>query len=129
MINGSHPSECESTRTNPGAARRPRKASSVPAVLPVLPALPAVPGPGPWTGPLRSAEFEHAGVENLTLLKRGTDRAVQSVLQVEVALPLHDVREQVAVERRILGEEGFEIQVALGGHQLIEADRARRDIR
>lgn len=68
-------------------------------------------------------------MENLALLKRGTDRAVQTVLQVEVALPLHDVREQVAVERRILGEEGFEVQVALGGHQLIEADRARRDIR
>src|SRR5262245_15862832 len=76
-----------------------------------------------------SVELEHSGVQDLTLLQRGTDRAVEAVLQVEVALPLHDVCEEVAVEGRVLGQEGLEVQLLLGRHELIEADRARRDVR
>src|SRR5690606_32746575 len=45
------------------------------------------------------------------------------------ALPLHDVREEVAVEGRVLGEQGLEIELLLGRHELIEANRAWRDVR
>src|SRR4051794_16762787 len=76
-----------------------------------------------------SVEFEHARVEYLALLERRPDRAVQAVLQIQVALPLHYVREEVAVEGGVLGEQGFQVELALGRHELIEADRARRDVR
>ncbi|CAM5298676.1 hypothetical protein SBADM41S_02433 [Streptomyces badius] len=76
-----------------------------------------------------SAQVEDARVQDLALLERGADRPVQTVLQVEVALPLHDVREQVPVERGVLGEEGLQVQLALGGDELVQANRTRRDIR
>lgn len=82
-------------------------------------------GVKPW--PL--VQFKDACVEHLALLQRGADGAVQAVFQVQVALPLHHVREQVAVEGGVLGEEGLQVQLALGRHELIEADRARRDVR
>jgi hypothetical protein len=53
-------------------------------------------------------------VEDPALLERGAEGAVQPVLQVEVALPLHDVGEQVAVERGVLVEEGVELERVLG---------------
>src|SRR6266545_2135151 len=76
-----------------------------------------------------SVHLEHACVQHLALLERGADGAVQAVLQVQVALPLHDVREEVAVERGVLGEQCFQVELSLGRHELIEADRARRDVR
>ena len=76
-----------------------------------------------------SVQLEDAGEQYLALLERRPHRAVQAVLQVQVALPLHDVREEVAVEGRVLGEEGLEVELLLGRHELIEADRARRDVR
>ena len=76
-----------------------------------------------------SVQLENTRVKHLALLKCRADRAVQAVLQVQVALPLHDVREEVAVKGGVLREEGLQIQLALGRHELIEADRARRDIR
>src|SRR5690606_14612382 len=77
----------------------------------------------------RSVQLEDAGVQDLALLQGRADGAVQAVLQVQVALPLHDVREEVAVERRVLGEQGLEVELLLGRHELIEADRARRHVR
>ena len=47
----------------------------------------------------------HAGVQHLALLEGGPQRAVQAVLEVEVAVPLDDVGEQVAEERRVLVEQ------------------------
>src|SRR5882757_7674988 len=76
-----------------------------------------------------SVQLKNTRVEHLALLQCGADRAVEAVLQVQVALPLHDVREEVAVEGRVLGEEGLQVELALGRHELIEADRARRDVR
>ena len=60
-------------------------------------------------------------------VQRGTQRAVQAVLEVELAVPLHDVREQVAVERRLLVEQGLEVEGALGRDEVREPDLARRD--
>ncbi|CAO0836184.1 hypothetical protein SMICM17S_11048 [Streptomyces microflavus] len=60
---------------------------------------------GRASGVAVSAQVEDARVQHLTLLERGPDRPVQPVLQVQIALPLHDVGEQVAVERGVLGEE------------------------
>lgn len=52
------------------------------------------------------------------LLQRGADRAVQAVLEVQRPAPSHDVREQVPVERRVVREQGIEVERALGGHEL-----------
>ena len=57
----------------------------------------------------------HAGVQDVPLLEGGPQRPVQAVLEVEVAAPLHDVREQVAEERGVLVEERRELQGVLGG--------------
>src|SRR3954454_15409953 len=51
----------------------------------------------------------HAGVQHLALLQGRTQRAVQAVLEVEIAVPLDDVREQVAEERRVLVEQRREL--------------------
>src|SRR3954447_4369832 len=53
---------------------------------------------------------------------------MQPVLQIEAAVSLHDMREQVTVERRVLGEQMVERQLALGGDELIEPHRPRRDL-
>jgi len=74
-------------------------------------------------------QHQHPGVDLVALLQRGAQRAVQPVLQVEAPVPLHDVREEVAVEGRILGEELVERQLALGGDQLIQAQRTGRNLR
>ena len=68
----------------------------------------------------------HARVQDVALLEGSTQGPVQAVLQVVLALPLHDVGEQVAVERRVLVEEGGQLEGVLGGDQLVEADLARR---
>ena len=39
-----------------------------------------------------------------TLLKCGAYRAVKTVFEVELPAPPHDMREQVAIERRIVSE-------------------------
>jgi hypothetical protein len=67
----------------------------------------------------------HARVQDAALLQRRAQGAVQPVLQVEVAAPRHDVREQVAVEGGVLVAQGVEVQRVLGRHQLVEADLAR----
>ena len=71
----------------------------------------------------------HPGVQHVALLQGGAQRAVQAVLEVELALPLDDVGEQVAVERRVLVEQRGELQGVLGGDQLVEPDLARRQRR
>ena len=67
-----------------------------------------------------------ARVQHVPLLKRGAQRAVESVLEVEVAPPSDDVGEQVAEEGRVLVEQGRELKRVLGGHQLVEPQRVRR---
>ena len=72
-----------------------------------------------------SPRLVDAGVQDAPLLEGGTEGPVQAVLEVELAAPLHDVGEQVAVERGVLVEQGVEVQGVLGGHQLVEPDLAR----
>src|SRR5262245_57157642 len=52
---------------------------------------------------------------------------MHAVLQVELALPLHDVWEQIAVEGRVVGEKTVQTQLPFGGDQLIQSYRARWD--
>jgi hypothetical protein len=84
----------------------------------------------PRLGPVAgSVQFQNTRVEYLSLLERGTHRPVQAVLQVEIALPLHDVREEITVERRVLGEQGLQIELLLGGDELVKAYRAWGNVR
>ena len=43
-------------------------------------------------------QVKHASMHGLPLLEGRPQRAMQSVLEVELSAPRHDVREQVAVE-------------------------------
>jgi hypothetical protein len=49
---------------------------------------------------------------------------VQTVLEVDLAVPLDRVREQVAVEGGFVGKDRIQLQLTFGGDQLVEADRA-----
>src|SRR5690606_18460484 len=61
-----------------------------------------------------TVEMEDPGVHDHPLLQGRAQCAVQAVLEIELLAPLHDVGEQVAVVRRILGEQGFQVEGALG---------------
>src|SRR5690606_14265445 len=74
------------------------------------------------------SEREDPGVELGTLLERGAQGPVQSVLQVQGAPPLHHVREQVSVEGGVLREELVQCQLPLGGGELVQPHRPRRDL-
>ena len=52
---------------------------------------------------------------------------MQSVLEIELASPGHHVGKQVTVEGGVLLKQGFQIQRALRGHQLIQAHLMRGD--
>ena len=73
-------------------------------------------------------QVEDPHVHGVPVLQRRPQRAVQAVLEVDLAVPLHGVREQVAVEGRVLVEQLVERELALGGGQLVQPDRcaARR---
>lgn len=67
-------------------------------------------------------------MDHRPLLQSRTKRPVQAVLQVQLALPLDDVGEQVAVKRRVLGQQCLEIECPLGGDQLVEPHLARGQV-
>ena len=46
------------------------------------------------------------------LLQGGTQRAVQPVFEVEVALPLDAVGKEIAIERRVVGEQAAQVDGA-----------------
>jgi hypothetical protein len=50
---------------------------------------------------------------------------VQSILEVELPLPLDDVGEEITEEGGLLVQEGLEIEGALGGDQIGEAQLTR----
>ena len=75
-----------------------------------------------------SGEYEDAGVQNRPLLESGPKGSVQAVLEIELALPLDAVREEVAEERRVVGEQAPEVERALRRDELAELDDARRDV-
>lgn len=66
-------------------------------------------------------------MEGTALLQGGTQGAVEALLEVEVALPLDDVSEEVAVKGRIFGEKVREVEGALGRDELGQADLSRSD--
>jgi len=63
------------------------------------------------------------------LLERGTDGAVQSVLEIKLSIPLDDVGEQVSVVGRVGGKQGVQVQLALRRDKLFEPHLARWDLR
>jgi hypothetical protein len=67
-------------------------------------------------------------VQSGTLLQRGAQGAVQAVLEIQLALPLNNMGEQVAVEGGLFGQQRCQVKVAFGGDELIEPDHPRRDI-
>lgn len=50
---------------------------------------------------------------------------MQPIFKIEVALPGHDVSEQVAEERRVLFEQRLKVERALSGYQLVKAHLLR----
>lgn len=73
---------------------------------------------------LSLVKHEHAGMQGATLLQRRSEGSVKALLKVELALPLDDVREQVAVEGRVLGEQLSQVEGALGGDEIGQAHLA-----
>src|SRR5215210_3694233 len=67
-------------------------------------------------------------MQHEALLQGIAQRAVQSVLEVQRSAPLDDVREQVAVERRVLRQQRVEVKHPLRGHQLVQPHLARGDV-
>ena len=78
--------------------------------------------------PVSAGDRVDARVQDVALLEGRAQCAVQAVLEVVLAPPLHDVREQVAVEGRVLVEQGGQLQGVLGGDQLVEPHLARRHV-
>ena len=68
-------------------------------------------------------------MQHAALLQRRTQRAMQAVLEVELVVPLDDVREQVAVEGRVVIEQDVEREHLLGRDQLVEPDLPGRNRR
>ena len=60
-------------------------------------------------------------MHGLPLLQGGAQGSMQAVFEIELTAPRHDVGEQVAVERGVFLEQGFQIEGALGGDELVEA--------
>ena len=63
------------------------------------------------------------------LLKCGAQRPMQPVLEVQLAFPLHNVSEQVAVERGVGSQERLEVERPLRRDELVEPDLAWRQLR
>ena len=64
-------------------------------------------------------------MKDLALVEGRTEGSVQPVLQVELAVPLDHVREEVAEERGVLVEEAASWRVSRVD-QLVEPDLPRR---
>ena len=67
--------------------------------------------------------------EGRRLLERHPERAVDAVLEIVLALPPHDMGEEVAEERGLLVEQGGEVQGVLRRDELVEPELLRRDRR
>src|SRR3954452_23276035 len=76
-------------------------------------------------GPCSVGELEDACVQDRPLGQGRPQGAMQAVLQVHVAAPEHDVGEQVAEVGRVLCEQGLQVELALGRHQLFEPHLGR----
>ena len=63
-------------------------------------------------------------MDHWPLMQRRPESTVQAVLQVQLSLPLHDVGEQVAVERGVFGQQSIEVERALRCDEFVEPDLA-----
>ncbi|VTR10506.1 heat-inducible transcription repressor [Clostridioides difficile] len=79
-------------------------------------------------GQVQGVEVEGARVDDVAVAQRRANGAMQSVLQVELALPPHDVGEEVAVERGVLAEEFVQGEDLGDRRQLVEPQLSRRDL-
>jgi hypothetical protein len=68
-------------------------------------------------------------MQDQALLECGAQRPVQSVFQVQLTVPVDNVREQVAVEGRVGGEDGVQVQHVLRRDQLVQPNRPWRYLR
>ena len=64
-------------------------------------------------------------MQHVSLLQGRAHGAMQTIFQIEPALPTHDMGEQVAEIGRIIVEQIRQIQLALRGGEVVEADLAR----
>lgn len=60
-------------------------------------------------------------MQHLTLLQGGPQRSMETVFEIQLALPLHYVSEEISEEGGVLIKEGVELEGVLGGDQLIKA--------
>jgi hypothetical protein len=67
-------------------------------------------------------------MQDRALLQSGAQGPVHAILQIKVASPADDMREKVPVVSRVLGQDGVQVQHVLGGDELVQPDRARRDL-
>lgn len=79
--------------------------------------------------PLPGVEIKKPRMQRGPLLQRRAHSPVQAVLEVQHFLPLHDMREEIPVERAVLAEQVMQIQVALGGDEFVDANLPRRQVR
>src|SRR5215469_7209075 len=86
-------------------------------------------GAGRRSAVIQSSHHVDPSVDAGPLLQSGPQRAVHPVLEVEPALPLHDMGEQVAVEGGVVGEQPVQTQLLLRGDQLVQPHRPRRNRR
>jgi hypothetical protein len=67
-------------------------------------------------------------MEDIALLERSPKGTMETVLKVQVAPPLDDMREEVTEERGILIEKRGKVESAFGGDELIEPDLVWRQL-
>ena len=75
----------------------------------------------------RSVQLEDPGMQGQSLLQRRAERAVQTFLQVQLASVGDHMGEQVAVEGRVLFQEGVEVEGAFRGDEIGKTHLMRWD--
>lgn len=67
-------------------------------------------------------------MQDRTLVQRRPQSPVQPVFEIQLAVPANHVREKVTIERRVLGQDAMQVKHVLGGNELVQPDRTRRDL-
>ena len=67
-----------------------------------------------------AGDAQHPGVQDVALVERAPQRPVDAVLEVQLALPLDDVGEHVAVVRRVVVEQHVQAQGRRRGDQVTQ---------
>ncbi len=71
----------------------------------------------------------HTRVQHVSLLERGSQCPMQTVLEVELAAPIHDMGKQVTEEGGVRVEERRQVESVFRRDELIEPDLVRRQLR